>query len=830
MHKSEYTRRDFIKTGAGATLAAGALVVIPSPMSAAAGGPLILDATSAPPPPLKGHMRMGTARSPVGRELTADSRSLLLDGRPWLPVMGEFHYTRYPETEWRDELLKMKAGGIDIVASYVFWIHHEEAEGEFDWAGRRSLRRFVELCGQAGLHAVVRCGPWCHGEVRNGGFPDWLLRKGFKVRSDDPAYLARVRRLYGEIAGQLRGLLWKDGGPVVGIQVENEFRGPAEHLLTLKRIARESGLDAPLYTRTGWPELRTKMPPGEIVPLFGAYAEGFWDRELSPMPGKYGDAFLFKLARTDAAIATDQLGARPARDGDDIGSYPYFCCEIGGGMETSYHRRIRLAPEDVEATSMVKLGSGNNLQGYYMYHGGTNPEGKLSTLHESQATNYPNDLPVKSYDFHAPLGEFGQLNRHYHLLHRTHLFLRDHGALLAAMPAHMPEVTPANSKDTATLRWSARTDGRRGFVFVSNYQRLQPMPRKECVQFQLKLRDGRLRIPAEPFDVPADSIFFWPFNLDMSGARLVYATAQPVCQTAERDVSYAVFARTPGVPPEFVFDGAGVKVESTAGEVTAVEGRVHIRHLKTGTGAAIRLRTTGGNRLHVILLDEEQSLACWKGALRGRERIFLTRASLVLDGGRLRLTAADPNDLSVAVLPSPSSLTLDGVKVVPRRDGLFRRFNAPGRQATAIKAAVEQVQAAGPAREVKMGSKGVAEAPSDGDFDRAAVWRVKLPRDTDAGRQLLLRIAYVGDAARLYLGGKLLTDDFYNGNAFEVGLRRYAPASYRQELLLKILPLRKGAPIHLSADARPDFDGAESVVRLDRVDVIEHHEARFRVR
>ena len=826
---SKYNRRDFIKAGLGATTSLCAARASSSlPPAALSAGALVLDASSAPPPPLRGHLRMGAPRRPDGRELTADSRSLLLDATPWLPVMGEFHYSRYPEAEWREELLKMKAGGIDIAATYVFWIHHEEVEGGFDWSGRRDLRRFVELCGQAGLSVAVRCGPWCHGEVRNGGLPDWILQKGFKARSDDAAYLGHVRRLYGEIAGQLRGLLWKEGGPVVAVQFENEYRGPAEHLLTLKRIGREAGLDVPLYTRTGWPNLTTKMPPGEIVPLFGSYAEGFWDRELTPMPGKYPDAFLFKLARTDSAIATDQLGARQAQDGDDVGSYPYFCCEIGGGMETSYHRRIRLAPADVEATALVKLGSGNNLQGYYMYHGGTNPEGKLTTLHESQATNYPNDLPVKSYDFEAPLGEFGQLNRHYHTLRRAHLFLRDYGATLATMPARLPDVTPADATDTATLRWAARTDGHSGFVFVSNYQRLQPMPAKEGLQFRLKLRGGELSIPAEPFTVPADSLFFWPFNLDVGGVRLVYATAQPVCQVTERGATYAVFARTARVPPEFVFDGTGVKVEGTTGEVTGAAGRVHLRQLKTGTGAAVSLLAPGGKRLHVILLDEEQSLSCWKGVLRGRERIFLTKAGLVLDGDRVRLRAADADEPSVAVLPAPAALSLNGAKSTPRRDGLFRRFDARQPRPAAVKATVEQVQAAGPAREVPKGKRGVAGAPSDEDFRHAAVWRVKLPEGIDARRDLLLRFAYVGDAARVYLDGKLLTDDFYNGNAFEFGLRRYAPDVYRKELLLKVLPLRKGAPIYLPDDAWPDFGTADSAVRLESVEVIERHVAEFK--
>jgi len=173
-----------------------------------------------------------------------------------------------------------------------------------------------------GLTVVVRCGPWCHGEVRNGGLPDWVLQKGWQVRTDDERYLAKVRVLYAQIAAQLKGLLWKEGGPVVGVQLDNEYGGPAQHLLSLKRLAREAGLDTPLYTRTGWPELATPMPFGEILPLYGNYAEGFWDREIAPMPGKYWEAFLFSNLRTSETIATDLLGQREAQLTQDALRYP----------------------------------------------------------------------------------------------------------------------------------------------------------------------------------------------------------------------------------------------------------------------------------------------------------------------------------------------------------------------------------------------------------------------------------------------------------------------------------------------------------------------------
>jgi len=208
----------------------------------------IVSATiQAPPPAETGYFKLGTTKNPAGHEINLNSRSLLFDGQPVFPVMGEIHYSRVPQAEWREELLKMKAGGVDIVATYVFWIHHEEIEGQFDWSGQRDLKKFVQTCGELGLKVVVRCGPWCHGEVRNGGIPDWVqAHKDWKLRSTDTNFLAATKILYGEIARQLQGELWKDGGPVIGIQVDNEFGGSPNYLLALKKLAIEAGLDVPL--------------------------------------------------------------------------------------------------------------------------------------------------------------------------------------------------------------------------------------------------------------------------------------------------------------------------------------------------------------------------------------------------------------------------------------------------------------------------------------------------------------------------------------------------------------------------------------------------------
>ena len=166
-----------------------------------------------------------------------DRHSLIIDGKRVCPVMGEVHYSRIPADEWPAEIKKMKEGGVTMIATYVFWNHIEEQEGTFRWDGQRNLRSFLEVCKAEELPVVLRLGPFCHGEVRCGGIPDWLFTKGCKSRSEDPLFLKYVERFYRQIFTQVQGLQWKDGGPVIGAQFDNEYRGRGEYLMALKRIA-----------------------------------------------------------------------------------------------------------------------------------------------------------------------------------------------------------------------------------------------------------------------------------------------------------------------------------------------------------------------------------------------------------------------------------------------------------------------------------------------------------------------------------------------------------------------------------------------------------------
>ena len=641
-----------------------------------------------------------------GKPVTWDRHSLIVDGRRVVPVMGEVHYSRIPAGEWEQEVRKMKEGGVTIIATYVFWNHIEEEEGIFRWDGQRSLRDFLEVCKRQEMPVVLRLGPFCHGEVRNGGIPDWVFQKGCRLREQNAVFMGLAERLYRQIFTQVQGLQWKDGGPVLAAQFDNEYRGRGEYLMALKQTALKVGFDLPFYTRTGWPELRTPVPFGEMLPLYGDYADGFWDKEVTEGCGSYYKAFNFKAFRSSTAIGTDLLGKQEATVSKGDGDYPYFTCELGGGMATAYHRRPYIYPEDTYAMALVKLGSGSNLLGYYMYHGGTNPEGRLHTLNECQTSpgTANNDMPVMTYDFQAPLGEFGQKNPSYYMLRPLHLFMQDYGELLAPMEATFMSPQDLKQGADSTLRWTVRSNGESGFIFINNYERFANLSAKKDVV----LEACGVRLPR--LTIPAGAMAVLPVNID--GIR--YATAQLV---ARRDGKVYL-----------------MPVKGIATTICLQNGKT-LRNLKP-RGIQKPVCT------NIYLLTQDEA-----------EHLFLAEEE----------TKSTPSDV-----------------------------------------AFTKVKAAGPLRTIKKGKAKVAEAPSEEEWQQAAVYRVSpLPADS-----ALLSIDYQGDCARLYAtipsaDGQeqkvLVADNFQYGRPFLYGLWRLPKGATALEL--HILPMQDSAPIYLPREA-----------------------------
>lgn len=398
---------------------------------------------------------------------------LIKNGKPWFPVMGEMHYSRYRKEWWEESLRKIKAGGVSVVSAYVIWIHHEEEENVFDFEGCRDIGTFVRLCRKVGLSVFLRIGPFVHGEVRNGGFPDWIIereKEGMAIRCNNEEYLGYVRRFWKKVYAQVDGCMEKDGGPVIGIQIENEYghvgglQGPEgeAHIRTLTAMAKEIGFDVPLYTATGWGGACI----GDLLPVMGGYCEAPWDQrtcEIEPNAN-----FVFSHTRNDALIACDHHVENANSYNEE--DFPFLTAELGGGLQVTMHRRPVAKGCDVGAMSTVKMGSGAGLLGYYMYHGGSNPKGKLSTLQESRATGYLNDLPEINYDFNAPIRQYGTISDSYREIKLLALFLNDFGEDMASLRSEIPTIRILPG-DMHTVRTACRHDADHGYVFFNNYQR-----------------------------------------------------------------------------------------------------------------------------------------------------------------------------------------------------------------------------------------------------------------------------------------------------------------------------------------------------------------------
>lgn len=782
-------------------------------------GPIVINATKPPAPPEPLRFPAGGS-SPDGHILSVNNRYLLRDGVPWLPVMGEFHYSRYPEAQWEEEILKMKAGGIQIISTYVFWIFHEEIEGQFDWSGQRNLRKFVELCAKHHMYVWVRVGPWAHGEVRNGGLPDWLV-SSCPTRQNDPVYLAHVQKFYDQIGQQLKGLFWKDGGAIIGVQLENEYnlKGPGkgvDHILALEKLARKAGLDAPFYTLTGWDG--AQIPSRDFLPIFGGYADGFWFRTLAELP-PYPNYF-FTNIRCEENVGDDLRSKHPEIDALDA-AYPYITTEMGGGMELSYHRRPSISADDTAAMELVKLGSGVTMYGFYMFHGGTNPDGKLTTLQESQATGYLNDLPVKNYDFQAPLGEYGQMRPSFGAVKIFDLFLQDFGSSLAPMAPYLPNQMPESRFDIATPRVAARIEGEHGYIFINNYQRLYPLPERKNLQVQLKLAGRTLEVPRHPVDIPSGAYTIWPVNLPIEDSLLEYSTAQFLSKLD--DANTYVFFAWPGISPEFAFaPSQNSSIEAAHARVVKEGGRVYVNAIEPGTGAAIQIRGANGKTTQIIVLSREQALNAWKANVAGRERLFLTTGELYFEPGRVHILSTNAFGLDVSVFPK-LDISFPGFTKAAA-DGIFDVYTAHFQTISRV-ADVQKLSDAGPSAPVKMGTE-VAMAPTDADFANAAHWMIRVPRVASAGiTETFLHIEYEGDVARLYSGDKLIADSFYNGAPWEIGLSQIPADELARGLELKILPLRKDAPIYLPSGARPTFPPSGDALRLKDVRIVPEYDA-----
>ncbi len=361
------------------------------------------------------------AQSPAPHTFRAVGDHFELDGKPFQIISGAIHYPRVPRAYWRDRLKKARAMGLNTVETYVFWNEHETSPGQFDFSEQKDVAEFIREAQQEGLYVILRPGPYVCAEWEFGGYPAWLLHDpNMVVRTSNPAFIAAATRWLHRLGEELAPLQIGNGGPIIAVQVENEygsFGSDNAYMEQIHHLLLNSGFDrAMLYTADGASQVeKGSLPELPAVINFGA-----------------GDA------KSDFAILAK---ARPTG--------PRMCGEYWAGWFDhwgSAHHVTDPAKEAAELKWMLEQGYSVNI---YMFHGGTS-FGWMNGAN-SNGKNYEPD--TTSYDYDAPVSESGELKPKFFLFRDviTHATSKTPPPPPAALPVTS---LPAVQLTGATAIWN----------------------------------------------------------------------------------------------------------------------------------------------------------------------------------------------------------------------------------------------------------------------------------------------------------------------------------------------------------------------------------------
>ncbi len=342
---------------------------------------------------------------PDGRphEFAAHGPQFTLDGQPMLIVAGEMHFGRVLPEDWDARLKQAKAMGLNTVSFYLFWNLCEPREGEFNFSGVTDVRRVLQLCQANGLWAILRPGPYCCAEVEYGGIPWWTVKHpDVRIRTTDPQWLEWSRRYIEQVAQQVADLQVSRGGPLLMVQMENEYGmiagGNYSYLQALQKIFTGAGFEVPLFTCD--PFLMPPRTPGSLP--------------AGVLRGRNG-------------LRDDRDYAQTAAANPDA---PVFVPELYTAWFSGWGQPIATRNASVEqavAWTDYLLGKQASFC-YYMFHGGT------TFGFFNGANEY---LPVQtSYDYSAPVDEAGRTTPKYLAL--RNLLIQRLGIQPPAIPADPP--------------------------------------------------------------------------------------------------------------------------------------------------------------------------------------------------------------------------------------------------------------------------------------------------------------------------------------------------------------------------------------------------------
>jgi beta-galactosidase len=362
----------------------------------------------------------GVRMSPV----TIDGDHFVRDGKPYQIISGTIHYPRVPREYWRDRLKKARAMGLNTVETYVFWNLHEPQLGKFDFTGQLDVAAFIRTAQEEGLNVIVRPGPYVCAEWEAGGFPAWLFADpALQVRTRDPKFLEAADRYLMRVGEELGGLQVSRGGPIIAVQVENEygsFGHDKEYMEHIHQSLIKAGLGEGLfYTSDGADQLPNDALPGVLAVInFG--------------PGEAQRDFA-KLAKL-----------RPGQ--------PRMTGEYWDGWFDSWgnkqHAHTNAEQQAKEVAWILSLGNSINL---YMFHGGTT-FGFMNGANFGMGPNGHYYPQTTSYDYDAALDEAGRPTKKFFLL--RDVIEKHTGIAPPPLPPDLPIATvPAFALSESASLW-----------------------------------------------------------------------------------------------------------------------------------------------------------------------------------------------------------------------------------------------------------------------------------------------------------------------------------------------------------------------------------------
>ena len=308
-----------------------------------------------------------------------EKKSLLLNEKPARIISGAMHYFRVHQDLWNDRLDKAVAFGLNCMETYCCWNLHEPKPGKFCFSGMLDLERYIRCIQEHGLYLILRPGPYICAEWENGGFPAWLMAvPGIEFRRMNKPYLDAVKRYFDELLPRIKPWLYTSGGPVIMMQIENEYASYGNdkaYLKFLYDLYRSHGIDVPLFTSdgAGGHYLHVGLPEAMMTVNFGSGSDEAWKR------------------------------LHAVRSGE-----PDFCMEFWNGWfdhwGEEHHTRSAGMEEGGAARELDRMLSAGANVNLYMFHGGTN-FGFCSGANGNHLHDYA--PTVTSYDYDSPLSECG---------------------------------------------------------------------------------------------------------------------------------------------------------------------------------------------------------------------------------------------------------------------------------------------------------------------------------------------------------------------------------------------------------------------------------------